>query len=149
MGVDALLVWLETLPATSATSENPADVAAKPLPCIAVTSVTSATSSPINAGARALFCTVCGPIYANTKPPTHAGQAYGMPIVSSCEWCRVGERPHSRPKVACSTCKHFERVDLNKISGPGNCAAGAVADGLAHRVAALVCGTWAPSRVST
>lgn len=103
----------------------------------------SETTSP-----HAQFCTVCGPIYANSKPATHAGHAYGMPIVPSCEWCKAGERPGSRPKIACSTCKHFERTDPNKISGPGNCAAGAVPAGMAQRVATLVCGAWVPSRIS-
>ena len=99
-------------------------------------------------GTLALFCTVCGPIYANGKPACAAGHAYGMPIVSSCEWCRAGTRPTSRPKVACSTCKHFERTDSNKISGPGDCAAGAVPAGMAHRVATLICGSWLPNRTS-
>lgn len=98
--------------------------------------------------AHALFCTVCGPIHAKEMPAAHAGYAYGMPIVTGCEWCQAGERPTSRPRVACATCRHFERVDPNKISGPGNCAAGAVPAGMAQRVATLTCGAWAPNRVA-
>ena len=94
-----------------------------------------------------LFCTVCGPIHANEKPVAHGGYGYGMAIVTSCEWCRAGKSPSTRPKVACSTCKHFTQ-SVPSIAGPGDCAVCVVPAGMAQRSATLVCGAWVPNRVA-